>query len=525
VASERTKRGKVQQVREQQNNEPAADTSNGNNKTGNTFLNKRVLIFIPSIGGQISLATAEGLMQLLWDCWKWREKGWEFVPYFGHRMSLPSVRNEAVKMAIEAGFDYILWMDDDMVIPVGEEIFSRLINHDKDIVAPLFFVRSKPYLPLLFKRVTFANGAMITYENILDYPKNTLVKCDGVGFGFIITKVEVFKKMKQPYFAYSDQYGEDLRFCEEASKVGAEIYCDTSLQVGHIAQPEVIFEEHFNREKPGAELFMKQKMDNCEKKAEEISLKADLILPCYKNVEITKECVSSILNNTEGVNYRIIAVNDGADKQLRKYFAELQKFRKNIVYLESKTQQGASASVNLALDNVKSAYVVLLNNDIIIPPNMTLWLYRFLTKLMLEPELGAVGCTSNNIFGIQNTMYNSMYALPEHYVKVLIPLCMAVKREVFEKVGKFDERFTLPNKIGLNQDLDMSIRIRQAGYKMKCMRDIFIEHIGQHTQSQCGNLDEAEKITRDMLIEKWGKPVVDEITTLIEDRQFLYKGE
>lgn len=515
----------MQEVREQQNIISTENTEVADNKVSDSLHNKRVLIFIPSVDGKVSLATIEGILQLLWDCWKWRDKGFEFVPYFGHRMTLPSARNEAVNMALAGQFDYIIFMDDDMVIPVGTEIFSKLISHDKDIIAPLFFVRSKPYLPLLFKRLELANGAFITYENILDYPKNSLVKCDGVGFGFIMIKMEVFKKLKQPYFAYSDQYGEDLRFCEEAGKAGFEVYCDTSIQVGHISQPPVIFEENFEAERGGAQAYCNQKHENAIKKAEELSLKADIVVPCYKNTDVTRKCLESIFNFTEGVDYRIVLVNDGADRELRKYIKGLQKFRSNIIYAETKEQGGASYATNTGLKHCKSPYIVLLNNDTEIPANMTNWLFKFISKLMLEPDLGAVGPTSNYIFGMQNIQYNAMYALPEHYSKVLIPLCMAVKREVFEKIGGFDEGFTLPNKIGLNQDLDFSIRILSAGFKMKIMRDIFIFHNHSLTQSKIGNVEEAEKITRQMLIDKWGSETVSEITTLITDRNFLFRGE
>jgi GT2 family glycosyltransferase len=497
------------------------------NKDGFKVCGKRVLIYIPSIEGKMAMPAIEGLTQLLWDCWKWREKGWEFVPYFGVRMSLPSCRNQAVQMALEGNFDYILWMDDDMVVPVGTEIFSQLVKHDKDIVAPLFFIRSKPYLPLLFKRVLMANGGFMTYNNILDYEKG-LVECDGVGFGMVLIKMEVFKKLKMPYFEYNDQYGEDLRFCENATRAGFKIFCDTNLILGHIANPEVILEEHFKSERAGAELFMQQKEEDCRKKAEEVTPKADLIIPCYKEVEITKNCISSILNNTESVNMNIIIVNDGADKGIRKYAKQLQKHRDNITYLESKKQQGATASTNMGIAAAKSAYIVLCNNDIEIPSNMTNWLFRFIQKLATEQDLGAVGGTSNYIFGLQQFGYNAQFAIPEHYTKVLIPLCMCIKREVIEKVGFLDERYTLPNKIGLNQDLDYCIRIRKAGYKLKIIRDIFIKHEGEHTQSKCGDVKEAEKITRQMLVDKWGEEeVLDTILlpTTQRDKDFLMKGE
>jgi len=520
-------KAKLSKVQFKPSNVSESDTNLDSDKAKFEVSNKRVLIYIPSVEGKMAMPAIEGLTQLLWDCWKWREKGWEFVPYFGVRMSLPSCRNQAVTMALKGQFDYILWMDDDMVVPVETEIFSRLVEHDKDIVAPLFFIRSKPYLPLLFKRVLMANGGFMTYNNILDYEKG-LVECDGVGFGMVLIKMEVFKKLRQPYFEYNDQYGEDLRFCENATRAGFKIFCDTNLILGHIANPEVIMEEHYKSEKVEAELFMKQKDEDCRKKAEEVTPKADLIIPCYKELEVTKTCVASILNNTSGVDMRLIIVNDGADRQIKKYVKGLQKHRDNIVYLESKKQLGASGATNMGIEYSDRAYVVLCNNDIEVPSSMTNWLFMFIQKLATDSELGAVGPTSNFIYGIQNISFNAQLALPEHYTKVLIPLCMCVKRSLIDKVGLFDERFTLDNKIGLNQDLDYSIRIAKAGFKMKIMRTINIMHVGSHTQEKLGDVKEADSVTRQILVDKWGEEEVLNVTLLPhteKDKEFLMKGE
>ncbi len=76
--------------------------------------------------------------------------------------------------------------------------------------------------------------------------------------------------------------------------------------------------------------------------------------------------------------------------------------------------------------------------------------------------------------------------------------------------------------------MDYCIRIRKAGYKLKIIRDIFIKHEGEHTQSKCGDVKEAEKITRQMLVDKWGEEeVLDTILlpTTQRDKDFLMKGE
>ena len=47
-----------------------------------------------------------------------------------------------------------------------------------------------------------------------------------------------------------------------------------------------------------------------------------------------------------------------------------------------------------------------------------------------------------------------------------------LKREAFESVGLMDERFG----IGCYEDFDYSLRLRQAGWKLKVAKDVFVRH-------------------------------------------------
>jgi GT2 family glycosyltransferase len=55
--------------------------------------------------------------------------------------------------------------------------------------------------------------------------------------------------------------------------------------------------------------------------------------------------------------------------------------------------------------------------------------------------------------------------------------CVALRREVWDRVGPLDEQFTL----GTFEDDDYSDRVRRAGLRVVCARDAFVHHYGSAT--------------------------------------------
>lgn len=242
-----------------------------------------------------------------------------------------------------------------------------------------------------------------------------------------------------------------------------------------------------------------------------------IVMACYKNFKTTKNAVISVLNYTDDIDFELILVNDGADRQLNKYFKTLMKYNKNIKLITNKQNVGWVKSINQGIAVSEGKYVMFLNNDIEVLPQYSNWLKEMMA--CMKDDVGAVAPVSNFVLGWQNIKYNGKFVNYTHYSKFLIGMCMLVKRKVIDEIGGLDERFGL----GGNDDLDYSIRIRLAGYKLVITRKTFIQHKGFQSLGKIyKDYDEVEALTRPKLVLKWGAEMVNDLFSI--DNNFIYKG-
>lgn len=159
-------------------------------------------------------------------------------------------REQMAICAVDNGFDYLFMVDDDMLCPA--DLFERLVRHDVDVVAPLAFTRNYPHKPVIYNLETgYDNVTKQDYYinyTVDRYPKNQLVKCDAVGFGAVLIKVDCFRKMKKPWLMTTSGAGEDIHFCHQAGRHGFDVYVDTSTKLAHLGHRKKITEETYESE-------------------------------------------------------------------------------------------------------------------------------------------------------------------------------------------------------------------------------------------------------------------------------------
>jgi predicted SAM-dependent methyltransferase len=152
---------------------------------------------------------------------------------------IAEARNEIVEYALTQNAQYIFWLDDDVIAPPNS--FLRLYNHQKDIINGVYWSKSSPTMPLLFRG--HLEGPY------WDWHVGDLIEIDAAGNGLTLVKTDVYRKMQKDLGGpwYSVEYGsfpgivnplpvgntEDLYFYWKAKKAGFKIWADTSIQAYH----------------------------------------------------------------------------------------------------------------------------------------------------------------------------------------------------------------------------------------------------------------------------------------------------
>lgn len=140
-------------------------------------------------------------------------------------------REQIVKMAIEKECTHLLFVDSDMSFE--GDAANRLLAREKDIVGVHYNARKFP--PTTTVHMNPEKRARIKE----DHPDGFLT-CEAVATGFMLIKLDIFKKLPQPWFFWKSDdkgdvtEGEDYWFCRQAREAGFEIWVDLNVKMGHI---------------------------------------------------------------------------------------------------------------------------------------------------------------------------------------------------------------------------------------------------------------------------------------------------
>lgn len=171
-----------------------------------------------------------------------------FIFYSPQRSTIDRMRNESARVALENEADYLMFIDDDVLLPIvlGSTAYDILKKADLDIVAANVMIRGYPFEPMWFKKEM--KGNQITLPYYRDWKKKkdkdgVLRKDVGaVGFSCVLIKTSLLKKLTIPYFITGSNHTEDIYFClkalEEYPKVKIGVCVD--LICGHILTPEIV---------------------------------------------------------------------------------------------------------------------------------------------------------------------------------------------------------------------------------------------------------------------------------------------
>ncbi len=262
--------------------------------------------------------------------------------------------------------------------------------------------------------------------------------------------------------------------------------------------PEVKQEESIS-----LEVFEKVEHDVDIQPAETVPGLTSIIMPVYLNsypvFHYTGNAIGSIREHTDKSKtpYELIVVLQNAPIK----FGKLEDTKADKV-IELEENVGFAKAVNKGIRVASGEYIAIVNNDIMV---FNRWLDEMISCLgrmdlvMATPMYGQPFARAVEAEELWHKEAESKIS-SESDSDFRDFSCVLTKKEVFDKVGLFDEQFFM-----YGEDLDFLRRMDQEGLKYASTKRVNIFHIISGTASGEANTPEIMNQSKEILKQKWGE--------------------
>jgi GT2 family glycosyltransferase len=234
----------------------------------------------------------------------------------------------------------------------------------------------------------------------------------------------------------------------------------------------------------------------------------DIVLLVFNNITLTKNCIESILNNTD-VPSKLIIVDNGSEKNVRDQLSRVKgNDNVKVTIILNEKNLGFARGMNIGIRNSNSQFVCLLNNDTIVTPG---WLNNMIEVGLKNPGIGVINPASNN-FGQYPPKGKNLEAYSGElrkqfagkYTEVgqCIGFCMLIKRELIEKIGLLDEE----QGFMFFEDTDYCYRAKRAAFKCAIALGAYVYHHEHKSFGRIKGIDKIFKKSQEAFYKRWGKP-------------------
>jgi GT2 family glycosyltransferase len=233
-------------------------------------------------------------------------------------------------------------------------------------------------------------------------------------------------------------------------------------------------------------------------------MELSIIIVNWNALDYLRECIASIYENTNGINFEIIVVDNASSKgdidTLKMLFPE-------VIIIKSRQNLGFARANNLGCRQAIGEYVLFLNPDTrLVGPAINILLDRIHTL----PDAGIVGCRQvNPDLTVQTTsiqkfptifkqilnieylrlswpacpLWNIAPLFRDNPLPVMVDVipgaCMLLRRDLFEEVGMFSEEYFM-----YAEDIDLNYKVARTGLKNYYVSDAVIIHYGGRSSAQ-----------------------------------------
>lgn len=224
-----------------------------------------------------------------------------------------------------------------------------------------------------------------------------------------------------------------------------------------------------------------------------------IILVSYNTKDLTRNCLQSVYEKTQGVNFEIFVVDnnshDGSPEMIEKEFPQVR-------LIKNTDNKGFGAANNIAIKQSNAKYIFCLNTDTILIQNSVKIFFDFMEKaenhnvgvcggqLLNQNQIPTYSAgnypTLSRIFF---TFFGLKYFFPKKYKEDIAPSKIVYcdkpllvdyitgadiffRKSVLDKVGIFDENIFM-----YGEESDLCFRIKRAGFDVVFLPESEIIHL------------------------------------------------
>lgn len=199
------------------------------------------------------------------------------------------------------------------------------------------------------------------------------------------------------------------------------------------------------------------------------------IIPVYNRPDEMADLLRSMAEQTDK-GFEAVVVEDGSTVTCREACDEASAKGVRVSYFH-KNNEGRSIARNYGMERAEGSYFVFVDSDCVLPPDYVERL-RASLKESYTDCFGGPDAAHDSFTGTQKAINYSMTSFlttggirgGKVQLEKFVPRTfnMGFSREVWRKTGGFREMFS--------EDIDMSTRIRLAGFSIRLLPDVRVFH-------------------------------------------------
>jgi GT2 family glycosyltransferase len=200
-----------------------------------------------------------------------------------------------------------------------------------------------------------------------------------------------------------------------------------------------------------------------------------IIIPVYRGGQAFNNCLASLSTSLLAPT-EVIVVVDGNDPQS---YETAVSFGAEVLQLES--NQGPAVARNQGAAMAKGDILFFMDADVTIHPDT---LAKIAQVFHQDSTLAALIGSYDDQPGAVNflSQYKNLFHHYNHQIgceeaSTFWGACGAIKRDIFEKMGGFDESYRHPSI----EDIELGYRLKAHGYRIRLCKDIYVKHLKHWT--------------------------------------------